>query len=162
MVLQRLVGQTIPELCGKLSDLAFCVPIFSASVFAVLLHGRKVLNIMTSRGSEAGFGGVLKNILDVTDDRAASCDFENRTPTFTFRARTWIVPNDHFTNSYFLIWQWVRVLHSPHGLPRIIPPWTGGPHKNTRREALMLESFLFQVNLRTYWDSPLRFLSQTL
>lgn len=88
LVLLRLVGQTILELRGKLSDLAFCVSILSAFIVAVLLHGRKVLNIMASRGSEAGFGGVLKNILDVTDDQAASCNFENSIHSFTFSART--------------------------------------------------------------------------
>lgn len=155
-MLLELVGQTILELCGKLSDLAFCVPIPSTSVIAVLLDGR---NIMTSRDSEAGFGGALKNILDVTDDRAASCDFENRIPTFTFSARTWIVLNDHFTNSYFLIWQWVRVLHSPHGPPENKTTLDWWP---PQEEGLSCWSFLFQVNLPTYWDSPLRFLSQTL
>ncbi|KAK7825706.1 hypothetical protein U0070_012951, partial [Myodes glareolus] len=78
IVLLSLVGQTILEMHGKLMH----------QWLLCLLDGRKVLNIMTLRGSEAGFGGVLKDILDVTDDRAASYNFEKSIHTFTYSART--------------------------------------------------------------------------
>ncbi|CAD7676573.1 unnamed protein product [Nyctereutes procyonoides] len=76
----KAVGKVIPELNGKFTGMAFCVPTPNVSVKVV------------KQASE----GPLKGILGYTEDQVVSCDFNSDTYSSTFNTRAGIALSDHF------------------------------------------------------------------
>ena len=91
------VGQVILELNGKLTGMAFHVPIPNESVVDLTCHLEKSakysdINKVVKQAAE----GPVKSILGYTEDQVVPFDFNSDTHSSTFNAEAGIALTDHF------------------------------------------------------------------
>ncbi|WP_430404172.1 type I glyceraldehyde-3-phosphate dehydrogenase [Fluviicola sp.] len=93
----KAVGKVIPELNGKLTGMAFRVPIPDVSVvdLTVRLKQATTLEQINAKMKEYA-SGELKGILAYTEDAVVSSDFIGNTHTSIYDASASISLNDHF------------------------------------------------------------------
>ncbi|KAL0595269.1 Glyceraldehyde-3-phosphate dehydrogenase [Plecturocebus cupreus] len=93
----KAVGKVIPELNGKLTGMAFHVPIANVSVVELICHLEKPakyddIKKVVKQVSE----GPFKGILGYTEHQVVSSDFNSDTHSSTFNAGACIALNDYF------------------------------------------------------------------
>ncbi|OBS59109.1 hypothetical protein A6R68_09766 [Neotoma lepida] len=78
----KAVGKVIPELNGKLTGMAFCVPIPNVSVVDLTCRLQKPAKYDIKKVVKQASEGPLKGILGYTEDQVVSCDFNSDPPLF--------------------------------------------------------------------------------
>ncbi|XP_004607064.1 glyceraldehyde-3-phosphate dehydrogenase-like [Sorex araneus] len=93
----KALGRVIPELDGKLTGMAFRVPVPNVSVVDLtcrLEKGAKYDEI--KKAVKQAAKGPLKGILGYTNEQVVSSDFNSNTYSSTFDAGAGVALNDHF------------------------------------------------------------------
>ncbi|KAK7867499.1 hypothetical protein R5R35_004507 [Gryllus longicercus] len=93
----KAVGKVIPELNGKLTGMAFRVPVADVSVVDLTVRTAKPApyDAIKQKMKEAS-QGAFKGILDYTEDQVVSSDFISSPYSSVFDAEAGIPLNDHF------------------------------------------------------------------
>lgn len=93
----KAVGKVIPSLNGKLTGMAFRVPVANVSVvdLTVRLGKPATYDAIKAKVKEAA-NGPLKGILDYTEDEVVSSDFIGDTHSSIFDAKAGIPLSDTF------------------------------------------------------------------
>lgn len=93
----KAVGKVIPALNGKLTGMAFRVPVHNVSVvdLTVRLGKPATMDAIKAKVKEAA-NGPLKGILEYTEDEVVSTDFIGSTSSSIFDATAGISLNDNF------------------------------------------------------------------
>ncbi|XP_052042708.1 glyceraldehyde-3-phosphate dehydrogenase-like [Apodemus sylvaticus] len=91
----KAVGEVIPELSGKFTAIAFCVPTHNVSIVDLTCCLKKPtkyddIKKVVKQASE----GSLKDILGYTEDQVVSCDFNSNSHSSTFYAGACTALND--------------------------------------------------------------------
>ncbi|KAF3824619.1 hypothetical protein GH733_009953 [Mirounga leonina] len=82
----KVFSKVVPEVNGKLTVMAFCVPTLNVSVMDLTCHLEKA----------AKYGSIKK--VGYTEDQVVSCNFNSDTYSSSFNAGTGIARNDHFVS----------------------------------------------------------------
>lgn len=93
----KAVGKVIPALNGKLTGMAFRVPVANVSVVDLTVRLAKPAPYETIKQKiKEAANGPLKGILDYTEEDVVSSDFISSTHSSVFDAAAGIPLNDHF------------------------------------------------------------------
>lgn len=93
----KAVGKVIPALNGKLTGMAFRVPVANVSVVDLTVRLAKPAPYATIKQKmKEAANGPLKGILDYTEEEVVSSDFISSTHSSVFDASAGIPLNDHF------------------------------------------------------------------
>jgi glyceraldehyde 3-phosphate dehydrogenase len=93
----KAVTLVIPELKGKLTGMAFRVPVADVSVVDLTVKLKKGASYETIKAAmKAASEGELKGILGYTEDEVVSEDFKGDARTSIFDAKAGIALNDNF------------------------------------------------------------------
>jgi glyceraldehyde 3-phosphate dehydrogenase len=93
----KAVGKVIPELNGKLTGMAFRVPVANVSVVDLTVRlGKGASYDEIKKVVKAASEGPLKGILGYTDEEVVSSDFVGETVSSVFDAKAGISLNDNF------------------------------------------------------------------
>jgi len=93
----KAVGLVLPELNGKLTGMAFRVPIIDVSVVDLTVRLKKEASYDEIKAAiKAASEGHLKGILAYTEDEVVSSDFIHTSVSSTFDAKAGIALNKHF------------------------------------------------------------------
>ncbi|XP_049641674.1 glyceraldehyde-3-phosphate dehydrogenase-like [Suncus etruscus] len=93
----KAVGHVIPELKGKLTGMAFRVPVPNVSVVDLTCRLEKAATYEDiKKVIKNAARGPLKGILGYTNEQVVSSDFNGNTNSSTFDAEAGISLNDHF------------------------------------------------------------------
>lgn len=93
----KAVGKVIPELNGKLTGMAFRVPVPDVSVVDLTVRIEKGASYDEIKNAiKAASTGPMKGILEYTEDQVVSSDFIGDTNSSIFDAKAGIALNDNF------------------------------------------------------------------
>ncbi len=93
----KAVGKVIPDLNGKLTGMAFRVPVTNVSVVDLTCRLAKPANYEEIKATlKAASEGPMKGIIGYTEDDVVSSDFIGEPCTCVFDAKAGIALNDHF------------------------------------------------------------------
>lgn len=93
----KAVGKVIPELNGKLTGMAFRVPVPDVSVVDLTCRLSKGASYDAIKAAvKAAAEGKMKGVLGYTDEQVVSSDFISDTHSSVFDARAGIALNDNF------------------------------------------------------------------
>lgn len=93
----KAVGKVIPDLNGKLTGMAFRVPIANVSVVDLTCRLAKSAKYEEIKATlKAAAEGPMKGIIGYTEDDVVSSDFVGEPCTCVFDAKAGIALNDHF------------------------------------------------------------------
>lgn len=93
----KAVGKVIPELNGKITGMAFRVPVQDVSVVDLTVRLQKGASYDDIKAAvKAASEGPMKGILGYTEDDVVSCDFIGDTHSSIFDAKAGISLNDNF------------------------------------------------------------------
>ena len=93
----KAVGKVIPELNGKLTGMAFRVPVPDVSVVDLTVRLQKGATYEQIKDAiKEAAAGPLKGILEYTEDLVVSSDFIGDTNSSIFDAKAGIALNDNF------------------------------------------------------------------
>nr|ANT48297.1 glyceraldehyde 3-phosphate dehydrogenase [Pinctada fucata] len=93
----KAVGKVIPELNGKLTGMAFRVPVSDVSVVDLTCRLKKAANYdAIKKAVKDASEGKMKGIMEYTEDDVVSSDFIGSTSSSVFDAKAGIALNDNF------------------------------------------------------------------
>merc|ERR1719513_489476 len=93
----KAVGKVIPELNGKLTGMAFRVPVADVSVVDLTCRLEKAASYdVIKKTIKEAAEGKMKGVLAYTEDDVVSQDFKGDTASSTFDAKAGISLNDNF------------------------------------------------------------------
>ncbi len=93
----KAVGEVIPDLKGRLTGMAFRVPVSDVSVVDLTCTLKKKAKYREIRAAmKAASEGELKGILGYVDEEVVSCDFKTNSHTAIFDEKASIEIRDHF------------------------------------------------------------------
>ncbi|WDI78866.1 type I glyceraldehyde-3-phosphate dehydrogenase [Candidatus Purcelliella pentastirinorum] len=91
------VGKVIPELCGKLTGMAFRVPTANVSVVDLTVRFKKAASYQNVCDAiKIASNGYLKNVMGYTEDEVVSTDFNGNLLTSIFDINAGISLNNNF------------------------------------------------------------------
>eukprot|EP00911_Craspedida_sp_UC1_P001586 UC1_evm1s1198 len=93
----KAVGKVLPQLNGKLTGMAFRVPVADVSVVDLTVHLNKPASYDDIKAAmKAASEGPMKGVLGYCDEDLVSADFIGQTESSVFDAKAGIALNDTF------------------------------------------------------------------